>query len=153
MAKEKPLPATIKLKIRLEVDRALYDKIVAQAKKEKLSGTIEDVLKRCCAKHQWDCTLCTRPTSPTRRRATMSKAFKCDLCGRYEADAPWIAIFNYPEHSEPLRPTLSKFRSTNTASGCLYEGHVAKLELCRNCRNTFYGTIIELFPEEEEQSE
>jgi len=48
MAKAKGLPDTIKLKIRLEVDRTLYDRIVAQAKEEKLEGTIEDVLKKCC---------------------------------------------------------------------------------------------------------
>lgn len=82
----------------------------------------------------------------------MSKAFKCDLCGRHEDGKPWIAIFNYPEYSEPLRPTLEKFKSTDTASGCLYEGHIAKLELCSCCQHTFYGTIIDLFPEEDEDS-
>lgn len=48
MAKPKGLPPTIKLKIKLEVNRALYDRIVAQAKVENLPGTIEDVLKQCC---------------------------------------------------------------------------------------------------------
>ena len=48
MVKEKGLPDTIKLKIRLEVDRTLYDRIVAQAKAENLSGTVEGVLKGCC---------------------------------------------------------------------------------------------------------
>ena len=48
MTKKKGLPPTIKLKIRLEVDRALYDRIVAQAKDENLPGTVEDVLKKCC---------------------------------------------------------------------------------------------------------
>jgi hypothetical protein len=48
MAKAKGLPDTIKLKIRLEVDRALYDRIVAQAKADNLPGTVEDVLTKCC---------------------------------------------------------------------------------------------------------
>ena len=46
MPKDKP--DELKIKIILKVDKALYDRIVAQAKKENLSGTIEDVLKNCC---------------------------------------------------------------------------------------------------------
>lgn len=48
MPKSKGPPDTIKLKIRLEVDRTLYDRIVAQAKAENLPGTIEDVLRKSC---------------------------------------------------------------------------------------------------------
>ena len=47
MAKKK-VPDKLKIKLVLEVDKALYDKIVAQAKVEGLPGTIEDVLKQCC---------------------------------------------------------------------------------------------------------
>ena len=46
MTKNKP--DELKIKLILKVDKALYDRIVAQAKKEKLKGTIEDVLKNCC---------------------------------------------------------------------------------------------------------
>lgn len=48
MAKTKKLSDEIKVKIQLKVKRELYDRIVEQAKKEKLPGTIEDVLKKCC---------------------------------------------------------------------------------------------------------
>ena len=80
----------------------------------------------------------------------MSRAFKCDLCGRYETGKPWIAFFNYPGHSEPLRTCLRKFKSANTTSGLPYEGDIAHLELCSCCRDTFYGSIVELFPEEKD---
>ena len=41
-------PKKLKIKLILKVDKALYDRIVEQAKEEKLEGTIEDVLKNCC---------------------------------------------------------------------------------------------------------
>ena len=48
MAKAKLLSTTIKVKIKFDVDRALYDRIVALAKKENLQGTIENVLTQNC---------------------------------------------------------------------------------------------------------
>ena len=56
MAKIKELPATIKVKIRFDVDRVLYERIVAQAKKENLQGTIENVLTQSCINwfKQWE---------------------------------------------------------------------------------------------------
>lgn len=55
MAKAKPLPANIKIKIMFDVDRALYDRIVAQAKKENLKGSVENVLTQNCVNwfKQW----------------------------------------------------------------------------------------------------
>jgi hypothetical protein len=47
MAKTK-VPDKLKIKLVLEVDKTLYDRIVEQAKAENLPGTIEDVLKQCC---------------------------------------------------------------------------------------------------------
>ena len=47
MAKGK-VPDKLKIKLVLEVDKTLYDRIVEQAKTENLPGTIEDVLKNCC---------------------------------------------------------------------------------------------------------
>jgi hypothetical protein len=54
MAKE--LPSKIKVRIKFDVDRILYDKIVAQAKKENLKGTIENVLTQNCINwfKQWE---------------------------------------------------------------------------------------------------
>ena len=52
----KGLPPNIKVKIKFDVDRALYDRVVAQAKKENLPGTIENVLTQNCINwfKQWE---------------------------------------------------------------------------------------------------
>ena len=46
----------IKVKIQFKVNRELYDKIVAQAKKENLPGSVEDVLRTNCINwfKQWE---------------------------------------------------------------------------------------------------
>ena len=48
MTKGKELSEDVVVKLRFKVKRELYDRIVEQAKKEKLPGTIEDVLTNSC---------------------------------------------------------------------------------------------------------
>ncbi len=48
MTKTTKVPDKLKIKLVLEIDKELYDKIVAQAKVENLPGAIEDVLIKCC---------------------------------------------------------------------------------------------------------
>lgn len=45
MAKSTKVPDTLKIKLVLEVDKELYDRIVANAKEQGLPGTVESVLK------------------------------------------------------------------------------------------------------------